>query len=227
MRDELGIEPRIFLNWHSRRKDGSSWYLEPDTSLRCGKRQESVELVSPPMRYHDAIAALRQTLRWMRRHGFITNASTGFHVSISIPEPHGINFLKLALLGDLDAVAKRFKRERSGYARSITRELKRALRELDEGRREWLRQLPPHRLDVNLNRELWRVLRNDRYFQVNVQNFTRRGYSEFRVLGNKNYHRRADLTRQINRFCDLYVAAATRDRHDDYHRELARITRWL
>lgn len=114
-----GTDVKVFTEYHQQRKDSTSWYIEPDTSLEPNSYDEACEIVSPPIPAQDAMEALKKFYAFAKKYKFYTDASnnTGLHINVSIPKD--IDLLKLALfIGDKYALQK-FGRENNEYARSV------------------------------------------------------------------------------------------------------------
>ena len=100
-------------------KNLTDWYIEPDTTIRPDDKfnYTGAEVVSPPLSPSEAMSALNKFYASSKKHGWLTNGSTGFHINISIPQK--IDVLKLTLfLGD-KYVLKSFGREGSSMAQSV------------------------------------------------------------------------------------------------------------
>ena len=116
----------VFNVYHERRKNTTSWYVEPDGSLRPNTGDGSAEVVSPPLPANEAIAAIKNFYQLAVKNNFYTNDSTGLHINVSIPRR--TDLLKLMMfLGD-EYVLKTFNRLDNDYAESIVKNTIRALR---------------------------------------------------------------------------------------------------
>jgi hypothetical protein len=117
----------VFNSYHEKRKNTTSWYVEPDGSLRPNLGDGSAEVVSPPLPANEAIEAIKNFYRLAIRNDFYTNNSTGLHINVSIPEQ--TDLLKLMVfLGD-EYVLKSFNRLDNDYAQSIVKSTIKALRD--------------------------------------------------------------------------------------------------
>jgi hypothetical protein len=113
----------VFQEYHEKKKNMTSWYIEPDGSLNPNSDQDAIaEIVSPPLPAKDAVAALKNFYAMAGRLGIYTNDTTGLHINVSIPAK--LDLLKLAVFtGDLH-VLKQFGREDSHYADSSERNVR-------------------------------------------------------------------------------------------------------
>jgi hypothetical protein len=117
----------VFNSYHEKRKNTTSWYVEPDGSLRPNLGDGSAEVVSPPLPANEAIEAIKNFYRLAIRNDFYTNDSTGLHINVSIPQR--TDLLKLMMfLGD-EYVLKTFNRLDNDYAQSIVKSTIKALRD--------------------------------------------------------------------------------------------------
>ena len=117
----LGVNTEVSMSYHGQTKDATSWYFEPDGSLVPDSDDDMpVEIVSPPMELKDTYAALPEFFAWVEDNDGYANDSTGFHMSLSMPDHdrNTVDYVKLALfLGD-EHVLNLFGREGNGYCKS-------------------------------------------------------------------------------------------------------------
>ena len=74
--------------YHSGRPKGeweNTWYFESDGSLEAEDGDMPCEIVSPPMPLETTLAFLPQFWEWVGSQAGYTNDSTGFHMSVSLP----------------------------------------------------------------------------------------------------------------------------------------------
>lgn len=118
---ELGVRTKASGGYHSTRRDSETWIFEPDSSLDPDDPQDmAVEIISPPMPLSQAIEILPKFFAWAKSNNAYSNRSTGFHMSVSMPD-HDLNkldYTKLALLLGDQYVLKQFGRSVNQYARS-------------------------------------------------------------------------------------------------------------
>lgn len=117
----------VFDSYHEQSKNMTSWYVEPDGSLRPKEGDGSAEVVSPPLPAGTAIDAIKQFYQLATQNNFYTNNSTGLHINVSVPAR--TDMLKLLVfLGD-EYVLKSFGRMNNEYAQSILKNTIQALRD--------------------------------------------------------------------------------------------------
>lgn len=123
----LGVDTVVSNSYHGESKDATSWYFEPDGSLKPNSDDDMpVEIVSPPMSLKDTHDIMPRFFAWVEDNNGYANKSTGFHMSLSMPEHDSgtVDYLKLALfLGD-EYVLKQFGREANDYCRSSLKIIK-------------------------------------------------------------------------------------------------------
>jgi len=121
LHNDLGVQTKVSNTYHGITKDGVSWYFEPDGSLRPDEEDDMpCEIVSPPMSLKETHDILPLFFQWVEENEGYANKSTGFHMSLSMPnhKPATVDFLKLALfLGD-DHVLTTFSRQANDYCES-------------------------------------------------------------------------------------------------------------
>ncbi len=123
MKSLLGDNSVIFNRYHERTKDMTTWYIEPDGSLRPDDDDSAVEIVSPPLAANEAMKALNKFYSEAEKLKLYTGADnrTGLHINVSIPQT--LDVVKLALfMGDIH-VLKKFDRLDNPYSDSIIRQL--------------------------------------------------------------------------------------------------------
>lgn len=108
----------VFDTYHQMKKDATSWYIEPDGSLKPdGPMDGAAEVVSPPLPVKQSIEALKTFYSIARQLKLYTNQSTGLHINVSIPAK--LDVMKLAVfLGD-EHVLSSWDRLDSEYAQSV------------------------------------------------------------------------------------------------------------
>jgi hypothetical protein len=126
MKSLLGDNSVIFNRYHERTKDMTTWYIEPDGSLRPDDQDSAVEIVSPPLAANEAMKALNKFYSEATKLKLYTGTDnrTGLHINVSIPQT--LDVVKLALfMGDIHVLKKfdRFEGDHSRYSDSIIRQL--------------------------------------------------------------------------------------------------------
>ena len=129
----------IFNRYHERKKDTTSWYIEPDGSICPGvvdpehpddsdatrsNGDGACEIVTPPMPVKQGIEALKTFYSIAKQMGLYTSKGngTGLHINVSIPEK--LDVLKLAVFVGDEYVLKSWGREDNHYVDSIIKSLK-------------------------------------------------------------------------------------------------------
>lgn len=123
MKSLIGSDAIIFNRYHQQTKDMTTWYIEPDGSLKPNDDDSAVEIVSPPLAANIAMKSLKQFYSEASKLKLYTSADnrTGLHINVSIPQT--LDVVKLALfLGD-KYVLQRFGRLDNHYSDSIIRQL--------------------------------------------------------------------------------------------------------
>ena len=121
MAEKLGVTTVASGGYHQARRDNERWIFEPDSSLDPDDSEDlAIEIVSPPMPLQDALEILPKFFAWAAENGAYANKTTGFHMSVSMPDhsEQQLDYVKLALfLGD-EYVLKQFGRSANTYAAS-------------------------------------------------------------------------------------------------------------
>jgi hypothetical protein len=119
--ETLGVKTTVSGGYHSAKRDATTWIFEPDSSLDPSDSDDMpVEIVSPPMPLTQALEIMPKFFEWAKENGAYANKTTGFHMSVSMPEHEGgaLDYVKLALfLGD-EYVLDQFGRAANTYAKS-------------------------------------------------------------------------------------------------------------
>jgi Putative amidoligase enzyme len=181
--ETLGVETTVSTGYHSARRDASTWIFEPDGSLEADDDANMpVEIVSPPMPLSKTLEILPKFFEWAEANGAYANSSTGFHMSVSMPEHEGnmLDYTKLALfLGD-EYVLKQFGREANTYAKSALKKIREKKGSVDD--EEILSTMRKH-LNQFASRALAQPSGFGKYTSINPKN----NYIEFRSAGGSNY----------------------------------------
>lgn len=104
---DLGVRVNVSQKYHGASREPGRWVLEPDSSISTPDDSEyaGLELItpSPPFPLGQSLEWIDKVFDWARNYGCLTNPSTGFHISVSVPEQttRYIDWIKLVLfLGD-------------------------------------------------------------------------------------------------------------------------------
>jgi hypothetical protein len=202
----------VFDSYHQKRKNTTSWYVEPDGSLEPNSGDGSAEVVSPPLPAGAAIEALKDFYRLAIRNDFYTNNSTGLHINVSIPEQ--TDLLKLIVfLGD-EYVLKSFNRLDNEYAQSIVKSTIKALRDEHDS-------LP--RLDDDFDDIVNDTVKElvDEHFSSVTYNGT---YFSFRHAGGDYLNNLGVVLDTVGRFVRALIIASSPDQHrKDYLTKLYKL----
>jgi len=114
----MGADVVVFSSYHEKRKNLTSWYIEPDGSLNPNDGDGAAEIVSPPMPAQQAMTALNSFYSMAQQLGLYSSADngTGIHINVSIPDQ--LDLAKLAVFTGDQHVLKTFGREDNRYAQS-------------------------------------------------------------------------------------------------------------
>jgi hypothetical protein len=188
--DKLDVTTTVSTGYHGARRDTSTWIFEPDGSLEADDDANMpVEIVSPPMPLGEALEILPRFFAWAKDNGAYANDSTGFHMSVSMPD-HGENVLdytKLALfLGD-EYVLKQFGREANTYAKSAISKIRdsmgKSLTEATETRADAVLSAMRNHLNQFASRAIAQPGGFGKYTSINPKS----NYIEFRSAGGSDY----------------------------------------
>jgi hypothetical protein len=181
--ETLGVKTTVSSGYHSARRDSSTWIFEPDGSLDGNEPGDMpVEIVSPPMPLSKTLEILPKFFEWAAENGAYANDSTGFHMSVSMPEHEGnmLDYTKLALfLGD-EYVLKQFGREANTYAKSALQKIREKKGSVDD--EEILSTMRKH-LSQFASRALAQPSGFGKYTSINPKT----NYIEFRSAGGSDY----------------------------------------
>lgn len=174
------------------------WKVVADGSVQGG---HSAEIISPPLPWDVAKADLTRIIDFAYDYDLETNASTGLHVNVSVPNIDKMDILKFVLfLGDEFALDV-FSRSNSEYAISQTRRITRGLTDA----------IKNQNLDAALKLPEFEELRswaalslsNHKYNSVNISKLAEHGYLEIRIAGG-DYRKKIE---ELETFLDRIVIA--------------------
>jgi hypothetical protein len=181
--EALGVKTTVSTGYHGATRDTSTWIFEPDGSLDADDDANMpVEIVSPPMPLAKTLEILPRFFEWAEDNGAYANSSTGFHMSVSMPEHEGnmLDYTKLALfLGD-EYVLKQFGREANTYAKSALQKIREKKGNVDA---ETVMSAMRKHLDQFASRALASPSGFGKYTSINPKS----KYIEFRSAGGSNY----------------------------------------
>lgn len=205
-----GQNVKIFQDYHQSLKALDTWYIEPDGSLDDPPGGTSMEVVSPPLPAAQAIPTLRAFIARAKDLGLETNASTGLHINISIP--NDLDILKLVVFSGDEYVLRHFQREESDYAGSVMRELESSSRMPASNQRK-------------TDQRLIRYLEKIAQAATNSHNASisrNRKYISFRHAGDDYLNNLQSTVDVVGRFVRAMVIAATPGAYrEEYLKKLA------
>ena len=209
--------PVTVSNVHGAKKNGTLWYLEPDSSIDDG-RAGGLEFVSPPMPFNDGMQKLDQFFSWAKQYGCTTNESTGFHVGISVPEAE-VDKLKLVLFMGDSHVLQLFNRQSNIFTKSSLGKAQKLL--TDPVRFAQAMTLIKSGLDKMATSALADLLMpKDKYVSINFKP----GYVEFRAAGGTYLEQELDIKDTILRYVKAYGIAIDPDaERKEYARKLFKL----
>ena len=201
-------------------KNLTDWYIEPDATVKSPQRFEKagVEVVTPPLQPEAAMQALDAFYKASKRNGWETNASTGLHINVSLPQR--IDVLKLVMfLGDR-YVLKAFGREDSRMAISVLKSLETGSAQDD------INTLSPEaikRLMLAAN-----YFADDHYasisFETNPDTLKKNKYVSFRHAGGDYLNDLPKIKDTIGRFVTAMLIAADPNAHkQEYIKKLSKL----
>lgn len=210
-------------NYHafSTREEGT-WYLETDSSIDAEGDEGGLELISPPMPLPQAMEKLAVVFDWMDKHDAMTNASTGFHMGVSIPNMENVDYLKLVLfLGD-KYVLEQFGRITNTYTRS-------ALGKMEQiNGPDLMRRMPGvfDALKGGLDKAAMKLIesalvpRGDKYVSINIKN----KYIEFRSAGGNYIEQFEKIKNTMLRYVRVMnLAADPNEAKEEYAKKLFKL----
>jgi len=200
-----GFKTKISSGYHGAKRDAISWILEPDSSISGD--DNGIELVSPPMPLQQGMAALDKFFMWAAQNGYYGNASTGFHVGVSLPEDlqEKVDPLKvIILLGD-QYVLNLFDRSSNAYTKSMFTQIQKLFKKRGGATTS---QDYARKLRINLEKVAKEIINrsmdNDRYVSVNIK----RNYIEFRSAGGNFMEHIDDIKNTVLRYVQVMAIAA-------------------
>lgn len=190
MRDELGVSV-ISSPRKIQKKQIDSWYIEPDSSISVSDyfpAEVPVEIVSPPMPLAKGIKQMKEFFAWARSEDAYSNQTTGFHISVSIPNMENVDYMKLVLfLGD-QYILEQFGRELNDYTASSYEWMKKRTNELTPN----LIKLLFNKIKSGSTQTATKYIADSgagKYFSIN----TKKSYFELRSAGNEGYFDSANI----------------------------------
>ena len=165
-------------NYHGARRDGKSWCIEPDGSIKHDNDEAGLEFISPPLPLKDGLEQMTKMIAWAKDKGCTTNSSTGLHMNISVPDYNfdHLDFVKLALFMGDEHILEQFGRTYNNFCTSALKIVKEKIDK--EGVAGPLLQAMRDHLNVAASKAVHSGT-TQKYTSINTQT----GYVEFRGPG--------------------------------------------
>ena len=222
--DEFGYNCVAKYDYHSADRNPTDWVFEYDQSVHpADQRDIVVEVItpSPPMELSETLSVLPKFLQWAKDNGAYTNATTGFHISVSVPNQHRLDFVKLALfLGD-QHILESFGRDANTYCEGTLKKIKdristgksiQSIKAAFDNLKDGMIEIASHHIAQK---------NTERTESINVQE----KYVEFRSAGNQDYMGdAAKLQDTMRRAAQaLTLACDPEAERNEYHKKLYKL----
>ena len=192
--------------YHDADRKPNLWIFEPDSSISPNDSDHAgIELISPPMPFREGMVALDRFFAWASsdKRNHYANASTGFHMGVSIPQQtmDSIDPLKVILLLGDQHILETFHRSANEYTKSSlgivsklvkTREFADKAEDLAKKLRGGYEKVAKLILNRYLNRA-------GKYVSINVKD----NYIEFRSAGGNYFEMQQEIKDTMMRY--VYV----------------------
>jgi hypothetical protein len=196
----LNIKITVSSKYHNRSGKASNWILEPDSSIQVPDEDSymGLELITPtpPPPAIETLKYIDQVFNWAEKYGCETNSSTGFHISVSLPNSttENIDWIKLVLfLGD-EYVLQRFNRLGNTYTSSSFKLLDKHLDRPEFNFEKALAAIRSGLIDI-ATKEMGTPVRN-KYISVNMKS----NYIEFRSAGGDYLNNKEEIKNTFLRY---------------------------
>ncbi|KAI9549480.1 hypothetical protein GHT06_001880 [Daphnia sinensis] len=120
-----GFDTKYGGDYHSAERDGTSWVVEPDSSLtsRNADEDHGLEFVSPPLTLSEMYDALEQVKVYTKKKKCYTDESCGLHINVSVANMDKLDIFKLLVfMGDQHVLAQ-YGRELIHYCQSAYKKM--------------------------------------------------------------------------------------------------------
>jgi gamma-glutamylcyclotransferase (GGCT)/AIG2-like uncharacterized protein YtfP len=211
----------VFSYYHQEKKNKTSWYIEPDSSIEPDTSQDvGLEIVTPPIPANEAMDVLKKFYAMAKKLKFYTGHEfgTGLHINVSIPE--NIDLLKLILFSGDTHILKQFDREGSEYAKNVYNAMTKKIAEPNvskatfptttttRGKSKFVAGIPKTKTKINLE-DILKIAKNyTRYHYVSISNYPRARYVSFRHVGGDYLKSYEDVVNVVGRFVQLLIIAS-------------------
>lgn len=230
LHNQLNVFVNIGDDYKSIARNDIDWIIEPDNSISRSNDSDFVaEIISPPMQLDVFFKKLKSFFAWAKTVDAYANATTGFHVGVSLPTSASpIDYIKLAMfLGD-EHLLKRFGREANMYCVDAATGIYNHLSETDINDDKTNISIAADKLNsillllkhgcysiASMNMQ---TRNSDKYMSINV----REDYIEFRILGGKDYLDKLDeIETVVMRYAYAMVIASNESMYkDEYGKKL-------
>ena len=166
-----------------------TWRLACDTSIKTTARNYGHELISPPLQYTTGLDMLRNIFDWMAETECRTNQTTGLHVNLSftaLERTRKIDPIKLIVFTPCKEWLTQYKRQKNIYCKSYDNDFKlwtKCAKAVHS--RTWKDVVKVFR------QQLYDSCIGDlKYRAISYHRDKLNPYYEFRMIGNKDYHKR-------------------------------------
>lgn len=184
----LGVKTAVSPGYHLTKRDSETWIFEPDSSIEPNDSEErdlAIEIVSPPMALNQAVKIMPRFFAWAKKRGAYANESTGFHMSVSMPDHSAasLDYAKLALLMGDQYVLEQFGRVANDFAESAVEKIQNKSRRLTP-------KLVQEMFDTmrkNLSSEATKYIAVSGGFGKYISIHPKQKYVEFRSAGGVDY----------------------------------------
>ena len=191
---------KVFNKYHEKKKDATSWYIEPDGSLVPNDSDSAVEVVTPPLPVKEGIDALKRFYQIAKQYSLYTSVDngTGLHINVSIPDK--LDVLKLAVFTGDEHVLREWDREDHEYAVSIMKYLRAANTTYDGSNPIKLTQKKDYKKLLDIAKDI---------SSNHVASISYDGkYVSFRHAGGDYLNEQQDVLNVVGRFVRAMVIAA-------------------
>lgn len=122
----VGMPVKTSVRYHGVARDKRSYIMEPDNSLWSMDHRVGIgrEFISPPQTLEKTISDLKNVRTWCKKNGHYTNGNTGLHMNMSVPNMKNLDYLKLVLLSNDEAILNKFNRTNHICIANATEQLK-------------------------------------------------------------------------------------------------------
>lgn len=202
----------IFKNGDDRTR--GNWRVGTDGSIRTNFSEE-IEIASPVFSLKEGMRNLGIMFEYMSMIDADVNDSCGLHINIGFKDKKftkTLDPLKVVMLTDEDKWLRSFRRLRNSHCNSV---------------RKTIASLYKNGVEPDFDKSLAMFKRSHRtkYDAVNTTKLSY-GYVEFRIMGNKHYHRRfADVADGIAHFTEAMLDTANNRRNDVYETEIDKLAK--